>query len=260
MTMIKFKRMIRSNKLIGRTADKLYPYFTGQMKEEKHISNKTKAIYYIIRPPKTDTGVFGLYYRVLEKVIYAEEKGYKPVVDYKNYPTVYNKDSNKGNDNVWEWCFEQPNNNSLDEAYSSNYILAKMASLHDPFHLQDEILKGNMNYLKPYMKAAQSFDLSKDVKDYIRKYYAKFDGKHILGVSCRGTDYTQTKPVRHAIQPDINDLIKLAGEKMTEWECEKIYLTTEEKKAVEKFESAFPAKLLPWIENWLKTMIPMKDF
>lgn len=244
MNMVKLKRMIRSNKLIGRTADKLYCYLTGQMKEEKHISDRTKTTYYIIRPPKADTGVFALYNLVLEKVIYAEEKGLKPVVDFKNYPTVYNRNSNKRNDNVWEWCFEQPDNNSLDEAYSSNYILARMMSFHDPSHFQDEILKGNIDYLKPYMKVAQSFDLSKDVKDYIRKYYSDFNGKGILGVSYRGTDYTQTKPIRHPVQPDVDDLIKLAREKMTEWGCDSIYLTTEEKKAVEKFKSAFPGKII----------------
>ena len=61
-----------------------------------------------------------------------------------------------------------------------------------------------------------------------------------MGTICRGSDYIQLKPVGHPVQPDVDSLIQTIQNRMTDWKCDLIYLTTEEQAYVEKFQKAFP--------------------
>ena len=68
--------------------------------------------------------------------------------------------------------------------------------------------------------------------------------RRVLGVLCRGTDYTTTKPKHHPVQPEIPEVIDLARIEMDRRGLEFLYLATEELRIVRQFESAFPGKVL----------------
>ena len=61
----------------------------------------------------------------------------------------------------------------------------------------------------------------------------------VLGVVYRGTDYKNKRVINEHRQPDINELIDKAKELMAEWNCNHIFLATEDKGAVEIFERIF---------------------
>ncbi len=82
-------------------------------------------------------------------------------------------------------------------------------------------------------------------KKYFEDEYRRLiDGKRILGILCRGTDYIKTKPAGHPVQPPVNEVISLAKSKMEELHCESIYLATEEKTILLQFEQAFPGRII----------------
>lgn len=165
MNLDQIKRFIRSNRLIGAVADKIYLSLTNQFKEEKHLRNSTS--YYIIRPPKAQNGLFGLYVDVVGKAPFALEKGYKPVVDFKNYTTVYSGEAHDGNDNVWKCFFEQPFDNSLENAYEDSHILSQMMP---KIELAKELLNGNSELLTKYSETVRYINLNDVVRSYISAY------------------------------------------------------------------------------------------
>ena len=66
----------------------------------------------------------------------------------------------------------------------------------------------------------------------------------VIGVLCRGTDYTATKPKYHPIQPEVGEVIDLVKEKMREYHCDYVYLATEERHIADQFEAVFPGQVL----------------
>lgn len=243
MNLIQLKRMIRSNKFAKKFADAAYLSLTGQLKEEKHCRGDVTP-WFIIRPPKSKVGLLGLYIDAIQKISYALENNYKPVIDYENYRTVYSGGQHDESRNIWEWYFEQPFQNSLSEAYAGDYILSRMAGSSN---LTDALLRGDMSLLQQYAAVSRGINLSHSVHIYIYMFMDEIQfnkGQKVLGVFCRGSDYTQYKPFGHPVQPDRDDLIKMTGKKMTEWGCDRVFLTTEEKETVDAFQRAFPGKVL----------------
>ncbi len=76
-------------------------------------------------------------------------------------------------------------------------------------------------------------------------YQATIQGKkHILGVLCRGTDYTTLQPKGHPRQPTVEQVIEKVQEQMQTEQYEAIYLATEDQRIAERFEQAFPGRVL----------------
>lgn len=70
------------------------------------------------------------------------------------------------------------------------------------------------------------------------------NGNNVLGVICRGTDYTLSKPKNHPRQPEIADVIAKTKKYIKKYKYEYIYLATESKSIEDKFRDAFPEKIL----------------
>ena len=61
----------------------------------------------------------------------------------------------------------------------------------------------------------------------------------VLGVHLRGTDYVATQPQNHPIQPPLEFAVSMVVSKLREWNCNKIFLTTEDKNIAENFKRIF---------------------
>lgn len=84
--------------------------------------NPDKVFYIIRRYP--GTGLFSNLAYVINHIQIANRMGFVPIVDMKNYPTVYNeKKKIFGTYNSWEYYFEKLNNFDLDEVYKSKNII-----------------------------------------------------------------------------------------------------------------------------------------
>lgn len=85
---------------------------------ERLIENKSELTPYIVAMEHSRTGIFGYINNYLPHFAYAISCGYVPVVDMKNYKTIYQ--TNK--ENAWEKFFEQPCGLGLDEIHDKKAI------------------------------------------------------------------------------------------------------------------------------------------
>lgn len=153
------------------------------------------------------------------------------------YISIINEDG----ENIWEWFFEQP--------YSDFDISDKKIEEYDKEYLEvfpdfSEVFSDLS--IKMWGSLYQKFwKLNKTTKEYIDREVKSIIGKRkVLGVLCRGTDYTECKPKGHPIQPDIDQVILLAEQKMQELNCEYLYLATEDGRIDKKFRDVFHDKVL----------------
>lgn len=80
-----------------------------------------------------------------------------------------------------------------------------------------------------------------EAAEHIEKQYKKLflKGERVLGVLCRGTDISLRRPSGHSVMPRTEEMIGRAERLMEQWGCTRIFLTTEERAAVEQFREAF---------------------
>ena len=203
----------------------------------------TKPTYYIIRREYTTTGLFARYKIIGEHIRYALSKGWLPVVDMQNYPNNYLEPEKLGKENSWEYYFEQPLRIGLEEAYAGeNIILSSeevVPHLYESmafFENRDGILTEWRMLVKLGLLKIKP-ELLKEIPYIRKKLFANND--RVLGVSLRGTDYVAMRPYGHPIQPPVEFAVSTVIHKMDEWNCNKIFLATEDKSIVKIFKNVF---------------------
>ena len=234
-------------------------------KERKVIrgmKNRDKT-FYVIRRNSKSVGLFSYVLTALGHMKTAEERGYIPVVDMKNYITPYLDKEHPLN--VWEYYFEQPAGYDLKAIGGSRNIVLASGEVPESFpdfpmlESEEEVLMWRKLFHK-YVR------LNKETEQYISDIQEKlFKNERILGVLCRGTDYQATKPKGHPIQPEAEQVITKVQSMMEEKNCTKVYLATEDQKILQSFREAFGEKLIfpdvqmrPYNEGELITEIEME--
>ena len=214
--------------------------------KEEYIKrgDPTKPTYYIIRR-EMQTGLFALYKVFAGHIVYALSKGWLPVVDMQNYPNVYLAPEKLGKENSWEYYFEQPLRIGLEEAYNGeNVVLGNGSGLTVPILYETMALLENQNNVLTEWRMLRKFGLLKvKPKFYEESLMARktlFEpNDRVLGVHLRGTDYLSERPHGHPIPPPLEFAISTILEKLDEWDCNKIFLATEDKNIVQNFKNIF---------------------
>ena len=194
---------------------------------EKLDTEKYSVCY--IKKATWDYPLFHMYFLVnmLDNIIYCLANKQKPIIQFENSEKI----------NLWEQFLEQPY--TLQKNVKEYECDERDAHLNWP-------LNPSKDQISKYAKLYKFFvKLNQKTKEYFDNEYKEIiEGKRVLGVLCRGTDYTANKPKGHPIQPDIDDVIVLVKKKMVDLKCEWIYLATEEKEIADKFEKEFPNQIL----------------
>ena len=225
-------------------------------KRKKAKLKETQTSYGTENPDKTFyiTGVVdqrgGLFWMILfnlNRIAYALEKGWIPVVDWQNQPNQYLEKDNLHKENAWEYYFEQPFNYNLTSINNSKKIIKGIGPLSIDRLILDYYVETNDEYF-PYIKNIfkQYVKFNNSTREYVEnEYKTVFKGKNnVLGVLCRGTDYTLLKPERHPVQPEPEKVIKKTKEVMADKQLDYIYLATEDQDIYELFQKEFGEKLL----------------
>lgn len=166
---------------------------------------------------------------MLANMVDCLSRGYLPVVCFKN---------TKDNINLWEQFLKQLTIYDNSFQYELVYEKAR-ASLFFPVIPSKEDIDKISKLVKKLVVPNET------TKNYIENEYKNIiAGKRVLGVLCRGTDYTSNKPKGHPVQPPINELIIHIKKKILELNCEYIYLATEEEHIFNQFDEAFPNMIL----------------
>lgn len=225
--------------------------------------------YLLLRYKNSASGLMTMMLNVLGWVRFAESKNYKLIVDIKNDFSCYEGKADTG----WNDFFLQPMVESNFEEREIDQMIADGRCLICPngntrfnlrydnnfyqklsFVIKPQIMfpmprdyKNNVKIHREYLKLYKKYiHFTPQVQRYLTEEHEnilKNKGK-ILGIIARGTDYVQLKPSLHPIQPSIEDLILEAKKLKNSNFWEYIYLATEEKAIVERFEEEFPEQIL----------------
>ena len=232
--------------------DCLYVY-VREKKQYNKSGIKLNGIPYIIHSGADHVGLFSYFLMILGGIAFADRNNLIPVVDMKNYKNNYLYDSEVGQINAWEYYFEQPYNVSLDDALScKKYILGQDTAKHERPQIDAKSLynyDGELDYWRGICKKYIRFKPA--VIAGLERLQQRTSGKKILGVLVRGTDYTALKPYGHQIPPTPEQAIAKTQEVMQEKNFDAIYLATEDKNILAKFQAAFGDKLIIPEANYL---------
>ena len=202
--------------------------------------------FYIIGITRNVTGLGAILFTTLCHIKYALDNGYIPIVDLKHYKNQYFKDGRSFRDNTWEYFFEQPTKYNLDNipddaeiVISDNTNRPKGITNIISQELINEPIALNIQQLKGEYK--KNIRFKPDIQNYLDAEYKRIIGneKDVLGILCRGTDFTHKKPKGEPIQPDSKVVIQKAKELLKIYNFKKIYVATEDAEIFQRFKNEF---------------------
>ncbi len=200
--------------------------------------------YYIIRRRVPWAGFFANYLFVAAHIKYALSKGYIPVVDMENFPTLYNETHEiNGSFNGWEYYFEQPNKIKLSDAYASkNYIISDTSNYRTSFPYIEDYNRFDIDELKleKFNKEICSLiPLKPSIISKLEKESVLFNsGLKVLGVHVRGTDKRKHVPDHH-ISASLDRYLEKTEEILQKYHVDKILLCCDEDASVAAFSKKF---------------------
>lgn len=197
--------------------------------------NKNKIFYIIRRSP--GAGIFSNVTFVLNHLQICHQFNFIPIVDMKNFTTIYNeKNKILNNLNAWEYYFQKLNKYSLEEAYKSKNVI-----------LSPNIFNQNMILDMTNQKIKKFFKKIKIKKYFINKsnsFYNKYFNykDKILGVHFRGSTYKVARG--HAFPATSKLMIKNIDKLIKKFKYNKIFLVTEENCYLKLFKEKYGDKCI----------------
>lgn len=253
----KIVKRYKENPPVIATKKLFYDYFT----REKYVAfgnlYPEKTIYiirgYDYNSPFCIAPIHNLlanYFYVVSHIIYAQEKGWIPVVDQQNYPE-YNTMSFpiNGSLNAWEYFWNQPSNISLEEAYCSKNVVLSRRNFISKWDLGYDINNYyNKDLLSFFYSICNAIHFNRFTQNYINeKRNILPSACKILGVSIRYGGHSklaQNYVEGHPIQPEIDHMIQIVSDRMKQWNMDYIYLASDNESSVSAFKNVFHDKLI----------------
>ena len=207
--------------------------------------------FYVIRR-KNDWGLISFLQCVWSHIVYAQRRGYIPVVDMGTVHNIYIADDQLGRGlNPWEDFFLQPGGYTMqDIRHAKNVVISGFFILQDTrssFFVDWQIFDA-ATFFDPrrqqywYEKARGTLRLTAEAQRYIEQKGQEIFGAHtpdeVLGVFCRGTDYADLRPALHPVQPPVEEVLQTAKEWMEQYGLKACYLVTEDERICERFVTA----------------------
>lgn len=225
--------------------DHLYVQWKWRERKVSWGAENPDKTFLVIRRAQCKAGLFSLVMTNMGLVKYALDKGYIPVIDMQSERNTYLDEEQVGRENSWEFYFEQPCGYSLkDISRSRNIILSSGLIGKNNFFPEDRMVKNPEEYRMWRNLFQRYFRVKKEVLEEAEALKRElFHGERVLGVLCRGTDYTNTRPKDHPIQPDIADVLDKVDEVLKQQKCSYVYLATEDDDIYAVFERQYGAKL-----------------
>lgn len=202
--------------------------------------------FYIIGIDYCTEGLFAILKNTLIHIHYAIEKGYIPVVDMKNYTSQFSKLTDG---NAWEIFFKQPMEYSLDDIQKAkNVIFSKNITNWGSRSIFPNIVDDcNITRRLTLSGLFKKYIIPNErTREYIEGKYTTIigDKTNVMGLLCRGTDYTQKRPKGHPIQPNLEQIIAEVDRVIKEEGCEYIYVATEDENIIDQLKNKYSDRIL----------------
>lgn len=201
---------------------------------------ENNVTYYVISLKNPRVGIIGYIVYILPHIAYSVAKGYIPVIDMKNYPSIYQEKD----ENAWETFFEQPMNKHLEDIkngrviYCPNSLWYRWGPSSCPM-MKDDELKMWGRLFQQYVRYNEKTEKYLGSERVVVSAPTK-----TLGALYRGTDYTKGQAFGHPIQPSMKSFADKVEELMLKHGYEFVYLASEEKAIVDYVNQRLPGKVL----------------
>lgn len=244
--------------MIISTVKNYIKYFKMKERKKRYGTRNGDVTYYVIRRDAENAGINSYFITNLGHIVWGLKHGWVPIVDMKNYSNAYLKNNELGEKNAWEYYFNQPAecNVSLEEVYKSKNVI--LSSGYAPKAYPSDSMdfftrKETMILWHDYFVHHVGFSkvLTDEVTIYYNKYLADklIRGERILCVSLRGCGYWNSRPYGHPVQPTIEQAIRKTYEVMKQYNCQWVYLATEDIEIENKYTDEFKDKLIFYKER-----------
>ena len=192
-------------------------------------------------------GFFAFYINNLGWIDYALRNNMIPVVDMKNYQNIFLKEGELGKVNAYELYFKQPCGVTVEQALEEKNVRYAWSNI-SPYQLNDSVeCLYNKEKISYYSKLAEKYmPFTEEVQQILEEEENRLFPKdcRILGILARGTDYTMMKPYYHPVQPSIEMIIEEANKYRKEYNCDKIYVATEDQNNLEILKKEYGEDLI----------------
>lgn len=205
-----------------------YTKFKWRERRVSYGTENSDKIFYVVRRAGSKVGLFSLVLTSLGYIKYAVDHGYIPVIDMHNEDNTYMQQDRKGN--VWEYYFEQPCGYTLDDIRHSSHVIIGNGIIDGRIPFPGEDIAYNDEELEKWKAIADRYLIVRpEIRQEADELWKRLSGrKRVLGVLLRGTDYVNSRPKDHPVQPTIEQAIDKMDEVLTSQEFQKIYLATED--------------------------------
>ena len=210
--------------------------------------------FYIICVTYKIEGLFAIVNSVLDHVIYARENGYIPIVDLKHYYNQYFKDNRVFKDNVWEYFFDQPNGYALGDLNENSQITLSLncQSIDNGNVIWNSEIPKDSNFKNPKLIERKNLyknllKFNQQTQKYLDEKFVDLidNGDDVLGILCRGTDYTKKRSLGEFIQPKTKSIIKKARQIIKKYpKIKRIYIATEDIQIYQDLKKEFGDMLI----------------
>lgn len=183
----------------------------------------------------------------LGQIIVSINNGYLPVIDTTYVDNMFTELSRTLSINAWELYFNQPFTTTLKDIAPDREVTvldgtpAFMPNYQMDCLMNPELMSFWRSVARKYMPF--SSELDKSVSHHL-KHLPFGDGSKILGILCRGTDYTNIRPYNHPVQPSPEMVLAKTHEYMEKYQCTHCYLATEDQEILRIFQKDLKNRVL----------------
>lgn len=224
----------------------LYTRWKWRERKVSYGHENPDKTFFVIRRAYCKVGLFSLVMTSMGLVDYAIKRGYIPVIDLQNTNNTYLEPSQVGKVNAWEFYFRQPMGYGLEDIKKSQNIILSNGIITNRNDYPDIHIIDNKEQLGRWRKVFQNyFSLNHALLVTFETEKRKlFGDNRVLGVLARGTDYVNSHPKDHPIQPSVAQIIEKAEEVMDKYQCTHLFLATEDQNIYSKMKQHFGEQLL----------------
>ena len=202
---------------------------TGQM--ASFGSRNPDRVFYVIWRAPIPAGFFANLSYVLCHLMVADSLGMEPVVDFENFPTLYNEEEEiQGTRNAWEYYFRQTSSVSLRELYESRHVFFCDGKWPVGFGFGVAGIPGARQAFDKYVKVLP------DIADGVSVWMEEL-GTRALGIHFRGQE--QRRASDHPLGPTKQQMLEVATRIIREGSFGRIFLVTEDQGYLDLFRNEF---------------------
>lgn len=195
---------------------------------------------YLVEERGAGVGFFAEFGVTLIELYFAYERGFVPYVHWGKDYLYYEPDGVNGEENAFLYFFQPVSEiKSIEHAchviktQESHYVQVKALFDAVSYDVSDEYINAMSLMVKKYI------NYNEQTQKYLENEYRNLLGEgKVLGVHFRGTDFRKGYN-NHPIPVQIEQEIEKVKELLEKSKYDKIFLATDEQKAVERFRDVF---------------------